>query len=38
VPTRRSRFARLFPRSVLDRRTSAPVVDRQVELAGAGKR
>jgi transglutaminase-like putative cysteine protease len=38
VPTRRSRFARLFPRSVLDRRTSTPVVDRQVELAGAGKR
>jgi transglutaminase-like putative cysteine protease len=36
VPARRSRFARLFPRSVLDRRTPAPVVDRQVELAGAG--
>jgi hypothetical protein len=36
VPTSRARFARLFPRSVLDRRTPAPMIDRQVELAGAG--
>jgi hypothetical protein len=36
VPASRSRFARVFPRSVLDRGTPTPVVDRQVELAGAG--
>jgi transglutaminase-like putative cysteine protease len=34
----RSRWARLFPRSVFDRRTATPVFDRQVELAGAGSR
>lgn len=38
VPASRSRVATVFPRSVFDRRTSAPVVDRQVELADAGQR
>ena len=37
VPPSRSRLAMVFPRSVFDRRAAAPVVDRQVELAGAGK-
>ncbi|MGY2875301.1 transglutaminase-like putative cysteine protease [Marmoricola sp. URHA0025 HA25] len=36
VATSRSRVARVFPRSVFDRRTASLVVDRQVELAGAG--
>jgi transglutaminase-like putative cysteine protease len=36
VPAMRSRLARVFPRSILDRRTAAVTVDRQVELAGAG--
>jgi transglutaminase-like putative cysteine protease len=38
VPARRSRLARVFPRSILDRSTPTVMVDRQVELAGAGSR
>jgi transglutaminase-like putative cysteine protease len=37
VPAQRSRIARFFPRSVLDRRTSTQPMDRQVELVGAGE-
>jgi transglutaminase-like putative cysteine protease len=36
VPATRSRLAQVFPRSILDRRTAAVTVDRQVELAEAG--
>jgi transglutaminase-like putative cysteine protease len=36
VPASRSRFARVFPRSVLERRAPASAVAQQVELAGAG--
>jgi transglutaminase-like putative cysteine protease len=35
VPARTARLAKVFPRSVLDRRGPAPVLDRQVELAGS---
>jgi transglutaminase-like putative cysteine protease len=37
VPPRRSRVAHYLPRSVLDRPTASPVVDRQVELVGSGE-
>ena len=37
APAMRSRVARFFPRSVLDRRTETPTMDRQVELVGAGE-
>jgi transglutaminase-like putative cysteine protease len=37
LPPRRARIAKVFPRSVLDRRTPAPSADREVELVGAGQ-
>jgi hypothetical protein len=35
VPSGVARVARVFPRSLLDRSSGAPVMDRQVELVGA---
>ncbi|RNM15952.1 transglutaminase TgpA family protein [Nocardioides pocheonensis] len=36
VPAARVRLASVFPRSVLDRGDAAPLMDRSVEMAGAG--
>ncbi|HEX2895963.1 MAG TPA: DUF3488 and transglutaminase-like domain-containing protein [Marmoricola sp.] len=37
VPASRERLARVFPRSVLDRRSVTPSADRPLEMAGAGE-